>query len=618
MTLSWTKPPSIEEKIEKLRREVDPLTITQTLVSYTILIAFLVAPLSSLILQGFSYQDAFSLRWFTNILTSPEYVSLQSRGGRMFEVRRDVMYIWGYDHGILLNSLIVAFSVTVLCSVIGIAVAMIMGRYEFKGKSIFRVILLIPLLATPFVNAYVVGKVFNPRFGLLNYLLYDILHILPWRISVDGLVGLVVAQTLSYYPIVYLNVVASLNNIDPSLEEMAENLGAKGFRLFRTVTFPLFLPGLVAGAVITFIFSLEDLGAPIGFIGASANPLSKSVASYQIYAAFAEALTGQISPKTSALALLIMTITVLSYVAVKTYTSRRSYTMISKGGRWNPRVRTPGLGGQTAICLVLLLLVIWGAMPQIGTFVLASTNWATSGTLPTRLTGASFRALLTNKDVTRAIANSLGYSFVAVAIMVVVGSSISYVVSKRDIPSKGVLDMLATVPVSVPGISLAVSYFLFFSTPFFRGSLLDPLTDPALLLILAYTIRRLPFMTRSVYAGLQQVDKGLEEASLNLGATRTTTFVRIVIPLIVTNVIGGALLSFVYSMAEVSTSITLGALREDRVPITFFISQIVYGTAAVGAVSIGASLCIMLMAVQITAMAVSNFVLKQKASFLGV
>jgi len=618
VTLSWAESPSIKEKVEKLRRELDPLTLTQTLISYTILLAFLVAPLSSLILQGFSYQGSFSLRWFTNILTSPEYVSLRSRGGRMFEVRRDVMYIWGYDHGVLLNSLVVAFSVTVLCSVIGIAVAMIMGRYEFKGKSVFRVILLIPLLATPFVNAYVVGKVFNPRFGLLNYLLYDVLHVIPWRISVDGLVGLIVAQTLSYYPIVYLNVVASLNNIDPSLEEMAENLGATGFRLFRTVTFPLFLPGLVAGAVITFIFSIEDLGAPIGFIGASANPLAKSVASYQIYSAFAEALTGQISPKTSALALLIMIITVVSYVAVKTFTSRRSYTMISKGGRWNPRVRTPGLGGQAAICLSLLLLVLWGAMPQIGTFVLASTNWATSGTLPTRVTGASFRALLTNKDVTRAIANSLGYSLAAVAIMVVVGSSISYVVSKRDIPSKNILDMLATVPVSVPGVSLAVSYFLFFSTPFFRGSVLDPLTDPALLLILAYTIRRLPFMTRSVYAGLQQVDKGLEEASLNLGATRTTTFVRIVIPLIVTNVIGGALLSFVYSMAEVSTSITLGALREDRVPITFFISQIVYGTAAVGAVSIGASLCILLMAVQITAMAVSNYVLKQKASFLGV
>ncbi len=609
---------SIKDTVDKLRREFDPLTITQTLISYVMLIGFLVLPLSSLVIQGFKYEGGFSLRWFINILTSPEYVSLQSRGGRMFEVRRDVMYIWGYDHGILLNSLMVAFIVTVFCSIIGIGVAMIMGRYEFKGKAIFKVILLIPLLATPFVNAYVVGKVFNPQFGLLNYLLFDLMHILPWRVSIDGLVGLIVIQTLTYYPIVYTNVLSSLNNIDPSLEEMAENLGSKGFRLFRTITLPLFLPGLVAGAVITFIFSLEDLGAPIGFIGATANPLSKNVASYQIYASFKEALTGDISPKVSALALLIMVITILSYALVKYYTSKRSYTMISKGGRWSPRLSKPRLGSELLIIGSLLLLFILGAMPQIGTFVLASTNWASSGTFPTKITGEYFKALTTNRDVVRAILNSLGYSIVAVVIMIIVGSSISYVVAKRDIPTKGFLDLLATVPVSVPGVSLAVSYFLFFSSKFFRGSLLDPLTDPALLLILAYSIRRLPFTTRSVYAGLQQIDKSLEEASLNLGATRTSTFTRIVIPLIMSNVISGALLSFVYSMSEVSTSVTLGALSEARVPITFFISQIVYGTAAVGSVSIGASLCILLMAVQITAMAVSNYVLKQKVSFLGV
>jgi len=615
---SWMKSISIKDTVERLRRELDPLTLTQTLLSYFVLVGFLVLPLSSLVLQGFRFEGGLSLRWFIDILTSPEYVSLQSRGGRMFEVRRGVMYIWGYDHGILLNSLMVALTVTVLCSVIGIGVAMVMGRYEFKGKAIFKVILLIPLLATPFVNAYVVGKVFNAQFGLLNYLLVDLLHLLPWRVSIDGLVGLMVVQTLTYYPIVYTNVLSSLNNIDPSLEEMAENLGSTGFRLFRTVTFPLLLPGLVAGAIITFIFSLEDLGAPIGFIGATANPLSKNVASYQIYASFREALTGEISPKVSALALLIMVVTVLSYTLVKYYTSRRSYTMISKGGRWSPRLSKPKAGVQLLVIGGLLLLFVLGAMPQIGTFVLASTNWANSGTFPTRITGEYFRALTTNRDVVRAILNSLGYSVVAVVITIIVGSSISYVVAKRDVPTKSLLDLLATVPVSVPGVSLAVSYFLFFSSRLFRGSLLDPLTDPALLLILAYTIRRLPFTTRSVYAGLQQIDKSLEEASLNLGATRTVTFGRIVIPLIVSNVISGALLSFVYSMSEVSTSVTLGALREDRVPITFFISQIVYGTAAVGSVSIGASLCILLMAVQITAMAVSNYVLKQKASFLGV
>jgi len=609
---------SLTRTVEKLRRELDPLTVAQTLIGYFVLIGFLVAPLASLVLQAFQYRGGLSLNWFIDVLTSPEYISLQSRGGRLFEVRRDVMYVWGYDHGIILNSLTVAFFVTLLCSVIGITVAMIMGRYDFKGKSIFRVILLIPLLATPFINAYVVGKVFNPQGGLLNYIFYDLLHIIPWRLSIDGLVGLIVAQTLSYYPIVYTNVQASLSNVDPSLEEMAENLGARGFRLFRTITLPLFMPGLVAGAVITFIFSIEDLGAPIGFIGATANPLSKSVASYQIYSTFAQALTGSISPRTSALALIIMFITVASYVVVKTYTTRRAYAMLSKGGRWSPRLRTPSLPAQAAIVLGLGLLVVFGAMPQIGTLVLASTDWATSGTLPTRLTGQYFAALTTNRDVTKTIVNSLGYSVAAVAIMVLVGSSISYVVAKRNIPTRSLLDMLATVPVSVPGVSLAVSYFLFFSSGFFRGSLLDPLRDPALLLILAYTIRRLPFTTRSVFAGLQQIDKSLEEASVNLGASRTTTFGRIVLPLIVSNIISGALLGFVYSMSEVSVSVTLGALRENRQPITFFISQIVYGLAAVGSVSIGASLCILLMAVQISAMAISTYVLKQKTSFLGV
>ncbi len=608
----------LQGAVIRLRRELDWITILQTLISYMMLVIFLIAPLTSMIGQAFSYSGNLSLGWFIDILSSPEYISFKPRGGRMFEVVRGVMYIWGYDYGILLNSLIVAASVTILCSIIGIIVSMIMGRYNFRGKGIFKVILLIPLLATPFVNAYVIGKMFNPRGGLINYFFYDLLHLFPWRVDIDGLVGLIVAQTLAYYPIVYLNVLASLNNIDPSLEEMAENLGAKGFKLFRTVTFPLFLPGLAAGAIITFIFSLEDLGAPIGFIGARANPLTKKVASYQIYSAFAEALTGGISPKVSALALLIMTLTIVSYVIVKKYTSRRSYAMLSKGGRWSPRVRTPAWWVQGFIALSMLGLVLFAAMPQIGTFLLATTDWATSGTLPNTIRTEFFASLLKNPDVSRAIINSLFYSLVAVIIMILVGSSISYVVAKRDVPGRSILDMLATLPVAVPGVSLAVSYFLFYSSGFFRGSFLDPIVDPAVLLIFAYSIRRLPFITRSVYAGLQQVDKALEEASMNLGASRAQTIFRIVLPLVVSHIMGGAILGFVYSMSEVSASVTLGALREDRMPITFFISQIVYGLAAVGSVSIGAALCVMLMTVQIAAMAISNYVLKQRVSFLGV
>ncbi len=608
----------LKKTIGTLRRELDAMTAIQTFIAYAFLLVFLIAPLVLMVGQAFVYQGGASFRWFTDLLGSPEYVSFTSRGGRLFEVRRGVMYLWGHDYGILLNSLIVALFVTVFCSIIGVVAAMLMGRYRFPGKGLFRVLLLIPLLATPFVNAYIIGKLFNPRGGLINYLLVDLLHVLPWRLDIDGLVGVILAQTLSYYPIIFLNVLASLNSIDPSVEEMAENLGARGLRLFRTVTLPLFLPGLAAGAVIVFIFSLEDLGAPIGFTGARANPLSRKLVSYQVYSSFAEALTGSFSPKIAALAVIILFIAVAGFLIIRRYVNLRKYAMLSKGGRWSPRLRTPSVKTQVAIILSLIFLVTLASMPQIGTVILATSNWAISGTLPTKATGQYLGTLISDPDVTRAIVNSLLYSGAAVVITVLVGSSIAYVVARRDIPGRALLDILATIPVAVPGIALAVGYFLLFSSKMFRGSILDPLLDPALLMILAYSIRRLPFTTRAVSAGLAQVDKSLEESSMNLGANRPTTFFKIVLPLIIGHILGGAILSFVYSMSEVSTSVTLGALREDRVPITFFISQIVYGVAAVGSVSIGAALCVLLMAVQITAMAISNYILKQKVAFLGV
>lgn len=608
----------LKKTIGTLKRELDAMTAIQTFIAYAFLLVFLIAPLVLMVGQAFVYQGGASFRWFTDLLGSPEYVSFTSRGGRLFEVRRGVMYLWGHDYGILLNSLIVALFVTVFCSIIGVVAAMLMGRYRFPGKGLFRVLLLIPLLATPFVNAYIIGKLFNPRGGLINYLLVDLLHVLPWRLDIDGLVGVILAQTLSYYPIIFLNVLASLNSIDPSVEEMAENLGARGLRLFRTVTLPLFLPGLAAGAVIVFIFSLEDLGAPIGFTGARANPLSRKLVSYQVYSSFAEALTGSFSPKIAALAVIILFIAVAGFLIIRRYVNLRKYAMLSKGGRWSPRLRTPSVKTQVAIILSLIFLVTLASMPQIGTVILATSNWAISGTLPTKATGQYLGTLISDPDVTRAIVNSLLYSGAAVVITVLVGSSIAYVVARRDIPGRALLDILATIPVAVPGIALAVGYFLLFSSKMFRGSILDPLLDPALLMILAYSIRRLPFTTRAVSAGLAQVDKSLEESSMNLGANRPTTFFKIVLPLIIGHILGGAILSFVYSMSEVSTSVTLGALREDRVPITFFISQIVYGVAAVGSVSIGAALCVLLMAVQITAMAISNYILKQKVAFLGV
>ncbi|OYT59992.1 MAG: hypothetical protein B6U75_02605 [Desulfurococcales archaeon ex4484_217_1] len=128
---------------------------------------------------------------------------------------------------------------------------------------------------------------------------------------------------------------------------------------------------------------------------------------------------------------------------------------------------------------------------------------------------------------------------------------------RRDIPGKDIIDLLATIPIAIPGIIVAVGYLLFFGTVFsntsidpfvFSNTSIDPFINPGLLLIFSYSVRRLPFTTRAVFAGLQQTHVSLEEAAETLGASRTRTFFTIVIPLLAANIIGGAILAFVYSM----------------------------------------------------------------------
>jgi len=172
---------SFEESWKKIRREFDALTIVQTVIGYSSLIVFLVLPLFSMFTQAFMYQSSLSLHWIWSILTSTDFFSIASTGGRMWDVRRGLLILWGTDHGIFLNSLMVAFYVTLICVVVGVALAMVMGRYDFPGKKVFQVVLLVPLLATPFVNAYVIGKLFNPRNGLINWIFFDVLHLRPVR-----------------------------------------------------------------------------------------------------------------------------------------------------------------------------------------------------------------------------------------------------------------------------------------------------------------------------------------------------------------------------------------------------------------------------------------------------
>jgi len=619
----------------KLRRELDKLTFIQLVIALTILTIFLIIPIISVLGKAFIYKNTLSLKYFEEAFLNPGMVKFPPSGAMIevlerfrFEILPNgtrvlrplkTLYIGGKgpNFGYILNSIFVSISVMILASFLGLVSAFIMARYEFPGKNIFRVLLMIPLLATPFVNAYVIGKVIGPG-GLLNYILKDLLHITDYTIIIVGLPAVILVQTLSFFPIVYLNMLSSFINIDPSLEEQAENMGAHGFKLFRTVTLPLALPGLAAGATLVFIFSLEDLGAPIGLSGAFGDGLHNHLMSFYVYEEFRKAMTlEQVHPVTYAVAVLMLGLASVAFLSIKKYVSLKQYAMLAKGGRWSPRVRKPGIKGLIAIYAFIVPLVIIASYPQLGVITLSITDWAISGALPSKLTGEYLAALVTKSDVVQAIKNSLTYASLAIVVIVLTGTSAAYIVARRDIPGRDLIDLLATIPIAIPGIIVAIGYLLFFGTVF-SNTTIDPFINPGLLLIFSYSVRRLPFTTRAVFAGLQQTHVSLEEAAETLGASRARTFFTIVVPLLAANVIGGAILSFVYSMNEVSTSVILGSRNPSQGPITFLMSQVIYASAAVGTVSIAAALGVLLMVLQIVAITTSNYILKQRVAFLGV
>lgn len=589
---------------------LDVTLLTQLLLSVALLLLLLVAPLASIAYVAAQYNPFL-------LFSDPTYFSLKPQGEFLFTVKTNfrgrevtIVRLVGASYGVIANSLIVAAVVTSLASLLGVLVAFVMARYTFPGRSALRILATVPLLQTPFINSFVIKKLFDWRDGLISWLISDVLGA-PVRVGLEGLAAVAAAQVMSFFPIVYLNVYASMVGIDPSLEEQAENLGAKGFKLFRTVTLPLSLPGLAAGAALVFIFSLEDVGAPIVFN-------EQRLMSYQIFTRFVEATTGRLSPAAASLALLLLALALTVFAGIRRYVSLKQYAMLSRGGRWKPRTRKLGSLGLAVVYLGLLPLLLFLAFPQIAVFAYAfAERW--TGALPEGFTLRHLSSIVADPLVSRAVYNSLVYSTAALALIVLLGVSAPYVIARARMRGLEILDLLVTSPVAIPGLAVAVGYFYFFST-FFRGTPLDPISaGPSLLLILAYSVRRLPFTARAVFAGLQQVHVALEEASMNLGAGRLRTLASVVLPLIGLSALSGALVSFVYCIGETSTSVTLGGLggvgEGHRAPITFIMMDYL---SRIGGPHIVAALGVLLITLQLTAIVTVNVVLKQRYAYIGV
>lgn len=439
------------------------------------------------------------------------------------------------------NSLIVAGLAVVFASLIALPLAYFTVRFEFRGALLIQTLGILPLIMPPFVGAVAMQLLFG-RSGSLNLLLGEWFGInLP---IMQDLNGVIFVEALHYFPFILMNLVVSLNNIDSSMEESAQNLGASGFRLFRRIVFPLAMPGYIAGAALVFIKVFDDLGTPL--VLNVTNMLAP-----QAYLRITS--VGIEDPIGYVISVLMIGFSLFALWASALVLKGRDYATLQRGYSGLARRRLRPWQSAVAygwIILVLLLVL----SPHIGILLLSFGKIWSFSVLPDSFTLEHYVTVA--QDSPRMVWNTMLYCGLAATLDIILGTAIAYLILRTRLPLRRSLDFMASAALAIPGVVLAIGYLRTFRSvqlPFMD----EMLTSSWILIMLAYTVRRLPYALRSCMAAMQQMHVSLEEAAENLGASKQHTIYRIVVPLMAGGILAGFVTSFMTAAVELSATIML-------------------------------------------------------------
>jgi iron(III) transport system permease protein len=434
---------------------------------------------------------------------------------------------------------------------LGVPLAYFTTRYRVFGRSVLSTLAVLALLSPPFIGAYSWIILLGSNGSLRNALLGIGLTLPP----LYGPFGIILVYATHYYPYVFLLTAGGLTTVDRSLEEAAENLGASWLRKVFRVTLPLVLPSVTAGALICFMMCLSNFDTPM-IVGGRYRVLP--TLAYNLFTSEVSERPGLASTVSIFLILCATAVIFLQRFAA----GRRKYssTLINR-----PLVKTARGWGAVGVHLVSYLIVALSTIP-LAIVVLYSFK-KTKG--PVFHPGFGLESYIrVFREVPKTITNSLFFSLASVVLIVVVGTLLGFVLSRRKTVPSRLLDPLLMIPYMVPGTVLGIGFIIAFNTkPFY-------LLGTGTIIILAYFIRRLPYSVRSSASILKQIDPALEEAGINLGAAPARTFRKVTLPLMLPGIISGAIMSWVTAINEISASILLYVGNTMTMPIRIYLSVI--------------------------------------------
>jgi iron(III) transport system permease protein len=504
--------------------------------SMLLLLVFLVYPFFSIILYSFLNSDGgFTLESYKTFFTKPYY------------------------YGTLWNSLATSGLATIFAVLIGVPLAYITSRFNVYWKKCINMLIIMSLMSPPFIGAYS-WIILLGRNGVITNMLAKIGITTP---TIYGFGGIVLVFTLKFFPYVYLYVSGAMSSIDRSLEEAAENLGSSKLKRILTITIPVIMPTLAAGAIMVFMSSLADFGTPM-LIGEGYKVLPVLV-----YEEYMSEMGGNAN-MAGALSVIIICCSTTVLLIQKYVVARKNYVMTALRP---PIVEQLSKGKRILLTALCMLVAFIAFLPQV--VVIITSFIKTNG--PIFVQGFSLESYeKIFYKLSKNITNTFLFALIAIIIIIIFGMLLSYLVVKKKSKISSVLDLLLMFPYVIPGAVLGISMLVAFN----KKPLM--LSGTAAIMIIAYVIRKMPYTIRSSSALLYQIDPSIEEASINLGVSPMKTFFKITARMMAPGVLSGAILSWITTINELSSSIMLYSGKTATISVAIY-TEVVrssFGTAA--------------------------------------
>ena len=461
---------------------------------------------------------------------------------------------------LLLNSVYYALGTCTLTFLIGTFLAWVSERTNTPLKKLFVVMSLIPFIIPGILSTISWILLLSPKIGLINIAIKDILGLESAPFNIYSMWGMIWAEAIHLYPLVFLLMSAAFRNMDTSLEEAALTAGSSTFQTFCQVTLPLMRPAMFSLLLINFVRGIEAFEVP-ALIGV---PAKISVFTTKIFLAIHQFPSDFGLAGAYAVTLLaISTIGVLIYGRI-TRKEERYATVTGKGYR--PRVID--LGGWKWLTLGISFLIFFLAV-ILPVFVLLWSSFIPYYGVPSRelmekMTWANYQYIINYPLALTAFKNSFYLSVGSATLIMLLTSVIAWITVRTKLPGRALLDNMTFIPIAMPGIVLGVSLIWVYLT------LPIPIYGTIWVLLLAYITKFMPYGIRAASASMIQINKELEEASLTAGGTWLQTFFKIILPLLMPGFTAGWIYISIIALRELSTSILLYSYNSTVLSIMAF------------------------------------------------